>query len=499
MQAINILLIVLGLIVCFGGIYFRKPVAAIAGFVNGLFLGGIVLVILMLTYSDVGSEWLIVLLIALIVAGICVAFDKLFAALSAFISSLLALAIIALSICDYDTIGAGLIVALIGAAILAVVSYMYYKYSFAIVTAFTGGLSAAIGITFLSTGNSLDSYVSNILWGESSGLGMIIVITLVLTVAGSYVQITGMKKQEDLKRRIEAGEVIAGETNSILSQDVMAEIKKYPITFYTPIVIFVLFGLINIIQYNSEGWYAWYSVVYWVDMITDGIALACLTYAAYRLSVKYCIIIQTAYALGYLLQHIYAFAWDVIGTIIGLFGMTLIWGVVYLIRNKIKEGPWKPLFAIIAASVIFVFVLPALLEGGYYFNIYTVITIAVAILGFAYVYNVYEKMSLFKFMAKDNGLPNIDKSAYIVNLDKKSTDNTMPTIEPVNNSLPTIEPVTFIEPNYNINNTSKNNMVSDALKIDDNSTHSMYCAYCGAEINSDWMFCKNCGKKTSAM
>ena len=498
MQAINILLIVLGLIVCFGGIYFRKPVAAIAGFVNGLFLGGIVLVILMLTYSDVGSEWVIVLVIALLVAGICVVFDKFFAALSAFISSLLALAIIALSICEYDTIGAGLIVAAIGAVILAVVSYMYYKYSFAIVTAFTGGLSAAIGITFLSTGNSLDSYVSNILWGESSGLGMIIVITLVLTVAGSYVQITGMKKQEELKRRIEAGEAIASGTNFIISQDVMAEIKKYPITFYTPILIYVLFGLINIIQQNSEGWYAWYSVVYWVDMITDGIALACLTYAAFRLSTKYCIIIQIAYALGYLLQHIYAFAWDVIGTIIGLFGMTLIWGIVYLIRNKIKEEPWKPLFTIIVASVIFVFVLPALLEGGYYFNIYTVITIAVSILGFAYICNVYDKMSLFKFMAKDNDLPSIDNSSYIVNLDKKSTDNVTPTIEPVTNSLPTIEPITTIEPNYSINKTASNNMASDAFKTDNNSTSATYCTYCGAEINSDWMFCKNCGKKTNA-
>lgn len=81
---------------CFGGIYFRKPVAAIAGFINGLFLGGIVLVIMMLTYNDVGADLVIVLGIALIVAGICVAFDKFFAAISAFVSSLLTLIIIAL-------------------------------------------------------------------------------------------------------------------------------------------------------------------------------------------------------------------------------------------------------------------------------------------------------------------------------------------------------------------------------------------------------------------
>ena len=346
MQIVYILLIILGLIVCFGGIYFRKPAAAIAGFINGLFLGGIVLVIMMLTYSDVGSEEVIVLVIALIVAGFCVAFDKFFAALSAFISSLLALAIIVLSICDYDTIGAGLIVALIGAVILAVVSYIYFKYSFVIVAAFTGGLSAAIGITFLSTGNSLDSYVGNILWGESSGLGMILIITLVLTVAGSYVQITGMKKQEERKRKIEAGD------NSQVNQELIAGIKKIDFSKYITLLkknwliiaiptltvfIPVIFGFISNIgaEYKTYG-----SFIAWTEDITIAIMLGCIIYFITNDRIKKGIIIAVIYNFLYVLANyenyfLSEYSWTIEATTFrGLIAGAILIALHLIIKNK---------------------------------------------------------------------------------------------------------------------------------------------------------------------
>lgn len=369
-------------------------------------------------------------------------------AFTAFVSSLLTLAIIVLSICEYDTFGIGLIVALIVAAILAVGSYIYYKYSFVIVTAFTGGLAAAIGITFLVTGNTLESYIDNILCGESVGSGMMIVITLVLTVAGSCVQISGMKKQKEPNRKIEAGKTIS----SIFSQDLMDEIKKYPITFYVPVAIYVLFGVIHITNIIS-----WNSV--WIHIIDEGIALGCSTYAAFRLSKRYCIIIQIAYALGYLLQYIDALSWHHSASM-GLFGMTLIWGVVYFIKKQIKEEPWKPLLVIIAANLVFVFILP-FFEFGYYFNVYTLISIVVSILCFAYMCIIYDKTNLFRFTAKNNGLPNIDNSSYSIDSDKKLTNSILTTIDPVGNPVPAIEPVTIIESSCNVNKMSGRNMLRD--------------------------------------
>lgn len=309
MQIVYILLIILGLIVCFGGIYLRKPVAAIAGFINGLFIGGIILVIMMLTYSDIGSEEIIVLSIAAIFAGVCVVFDKFFTALSSFVSSLLVLIIIVLSICDDETIEAGLIAALIGAVVLSVISYIYYEYSFAIVTAFTGGLSAAIGITFLFTDNTLDSYLINILWNEANGLGIILVITIALMAAGLYVQIKGMKKQEGIKAKIET------EVNLQVYQELLERMKKIDFSKYIALLqknwlviaipmltafVPVIFGFMPNIgtEYQTYG-----SFISLMEDITIAIMLGCIIYFITKDRIKEGIIIAGIYNLLYVLVN----------------------------------------------------------------------------------------------------------------------------------------------------------------------------------------------------
>lgn len=307
MQAVYILLTIIGLIICFGGIYFRKPIATLAGFINGLFLGVVVLVIMTVTYNDVEYELAVVLIIALIVAVICFLFDRFFAALSAFISSLITLAIFVLLICSFDTIGIGLIVTMIVALGLAVLSYIYYKYSFAIVTAFTGGLAAAIGITSLITGNALEDYMSNVMWGD--GLGMIIGITVILTLAGSSLQISGIHKQEELKRKIEAGE------NTQINQALVAGIAKMDfsklitllqrnwfaivIPMLTVFIPVIFGGVSNIgAEHKTYG-----SFIAWTENITIAIMLGCMIYVVTKDRIKEGIIIAVMYNLLYILAN----------------------------------------------------------------------------------------------------------------------------------------------------------------------------------------------------
>ena len=355
MQAVYVLLIILGLFLCVGGIFFRKPILVITGFVNGLFIGAIILLLTAISFNDIstGGAIAMVLVISLLIAGLSMLLERIFTAISAFISSFTAIALAI--ILSSGNIVAGFVVALICAIALSVISYIFYKYSFAVVTSFTGGLSAGLGVNGLVTGYELYS----ILWGDSEGLGIVIGIALALTVAGTFVQIKGIgslgginrDSAEGARHNFE-GKNIGGSINSEFKE----KVKQLPMILIVPVAIFIITAIIGIIQ-NASEWSQWYTWYYYVRIIIENIAVACLTYITLRDNNKTaCIIIQAAYVLSWLVQNISEFGWNVFGSIVAMFAMTIVWLIGWFIRSQINDTAWKPLFAIGVTSIIYTIV-----------------------------------------------------------------------------------------------------------------------------------------------
>lgn len=400
MQAVYVLLIILGLFLCVGGIFFRKPILVITGFVNGLFIGAIILLLTAISFNDIstGGAIAMVLVISLLIAGLSMLLERIFTAISAFISSFTAIALAI--ILSSGNIVAGFVVALICAIALSVISYIFYKYSFAVVTSFTGGLSAGLGVNGLVTGYELYS----ILWGDSEGLGIVIGIALALTVAGTFVQIKGIgslgginrDSAEGARHNFE-GKNIGGSINSEFKE----KVKQLPMILIVPVAIFIITAIIGIIQ-NASEWSQWYTWYYYVRIIIENIAVACLTYITLRDNNKTaCIIIQAAYVLSWLVQNISEFGWNVFGSIVAMFAMTIVWLIGWFIRSQINDTAWKPLFAIGVTSIIYTIVVPAVQYKGYYFSWYTIVSIAVAIAAFACMQKIDDGSNLFGFISKN--------------------------------------------------------------------------------------------------
>ena len=83
---LNLLLVCVGLVICFGGIYFRKICAGIMGLVWGALIGVVTVIIMALSSGDIwslmyGSEdssaMMIIIVMAIIVCALSAWLDKL--------------------------------------------------------------------------------------------------------------------------------------------------------------------------------------------------------------------------------------------------------------------------------------------------------------------------------------------------------------------------------------------------------------------------------------
>jgi len=191
---LELILIIIGLAICFGGIYLRKPMAGLIGLTYG---AGIGFILALIMADDEIMALGIVAIFALGLAATAFKFDRFCAALSSFGSSF-AVAFLLMAIVA-DSFEALLIVSLLAALAGAGISFKFYDYSFIVSTAFTGGFIASLGGVPLFNDASLERLVSAFFWGSTQAFNQILIVTIILGIVGGIVQYQRLKNMSATK------------------------------------------------------------------------------------------------------------------------------------------------------------------------------------------------------------------------------------------------------------------------------------------------------------
>lgn len=196
---INLALICVGLVICFGGIYIKKFTSGLMGLVWGAIMGVIGVVVSAL-YS--GGFWyligcleepealIVVAVVALVVCFLSVAFERLCAAVNAFSGSFIILLVVVCMFAeDEEQLMLLLLAVGVASAVVGMIAYKFHDYAHMLVTAFSGAFIASVGgVGLLMNADAGDILTAVILWGNSEVTSYLLIGTFVVGCVGFAVQ-----------------------------------------------------------------------------------------------------------------------------------------------------------------------------------------------------------------------------------------------------------------------------------------------------------------------
>lgn len=185
-MGLNLILLIVGLIVCFGGIYIRKACSALLGLIWGALCSFVVILMTVGLWGIDEETFVIVVVCAVVCALISAIYDKLCAAINAFLSTFFLIALLLLMADSMEGTVLIMIAAVI-ALIVSAISIKIYDYSFIIMTAFSGAFTASIGgCGIVYDADTADVLMELLLGNEVTGF--ILIATLILGVLGCVAQ-----------------------------------------------------------------------------------------------------------------------------------------------------------------------------------------------------------------------------------------------------------------------------------------------------------------------
>ncbi len=181
----NFFILIIGLAICFGGIYLRKPIAFFIGLFWGALITGLII------FDNVGifgwedGYWGIVALVALITALVSAVYDNICVLLNSAIISFLSLILIT-EISDFADLTPGLLI-VFGVLSLGIgyLTMLISNYAFIVITALTGAFIASVGGLCLFEGITLERLI---LYFDDEYLNKLIIGFIILSSLGIVVQ-----------------------------------------------------------------------------------------------------------------------------------------------------------------------------------------------------------------------------------------------------------------------------------------------------------------------
>lgn len=292
-MAVNLILLIIGLIICFGGIYFRRLFSGIIGFVWGALITiGLILIAVGTRKFDL-QEYIVPALVAGIILGIASAvYYRVCALVNGFITGAFIAFVLAALANDFEATAGVIIIALILGVITAVFSFKFYDYSFILMTAFLGGLIASTGIYGLLSGSDIEEIAFAIIWSGKS-TAIILLLTVVLTVIGSVVQIRRLRAIHENPasdsryvgaRNLDHTFRVIGERMSSFHHHLASLLPRIQREFieekellFAPLFSFIIIPLLYSLLGKSYG-SDWYSAASWLNIIATSITLAALVF-----------------------------------------------------------------------------------------------------------------------------------------------------------------------------------------------------------------------------
>ena len=258
MNALNVLIIVIGILVCFTAIVFKKIFEAILGFVWGFSLSYVIMMLMALVgtsqirdMSDATAMFLLIA-IGIIVAVITVALDRLMITIHSMIISFLLLLLLVGVMFQGSDFSVALIIALVGAVIVGIVMWKWHKYAFIIETAVTG----AIMINHFWLVPAGTNYYS-LAYGGSGINGMAVLVTIIVAVAGIITQSNLLNRMETLAASrasigglgsassISAGDLINDISDRLRNSVIIKELLSEKIWLLIALLGFIIFPLLD--------------------------------------------------------------------------------------------------------------------------------------------------------------------------------------------------------------------------------------------------------------
>lgn len=185
-MGLNFLLLVVGLVICFGGIYIRKVCSAALGLIWGAICSFAVILMTVGLWGLDDETTAIIIMCAVLCAIISVINDKLCAVINAFLSSFFLVAILLLMADSVENATLITIAAII-ALIISIITVKIYDYSFIIITAFSGAFIASVGGCGIAYNEDASDVLLALMFGDEV-TGFILIGTIVLGVLGCIVQ-----------------------------------------------------------------------------------------------------------------------------------------------------------------------------------------------------------------------------------------------------------------------------------------------------------------------
>ena len=422
-MAVNFIFIIIGLTICFGGIYFRRFFSGIIGFVWGALLSvGLILLAVGTRKFDL-QEYIVPVLVVGIVLGIASAvYYRICALVNGFVTGAFIAFIVAALANDFEATAGVIIIALILGVISAMLSFKFYDYSFILLTAFLGGVIASVVIYGLLSGSDIEEIAFEIMWSSKNSV-IILLLTLVLTVIGSAFQIRRLKainkntandsRYVGAKSFIHTFRVIRERISTCLHQlasflpRIRKELTEEKELIFAPLFSFVIIPLIYSLLGTNYG-SNWYSAASWLNIIATSITLAALVFFVQYRTKAFVFCVVAFYSIFSIifnisnfsyLNHNYSF-WYVLLLILKYPIYTLI---LLLTSNIIKRKSIQP---IVLSCVVFLlneFVYDWIMSGSInvHISFYTFVRAFLQLAAIYFIFKTRNNINVFSFAVSD--------------------------------------------------------------------------------------------------
>lgn len=523
---VNFIMLVLGLTICFGGIYLRRICSGILGFIWGILLSFVFLLMTVgLWEIDSESSLFTMMICGILMAILSAIYYKVCVAINSFAFTTFIILIFGL-LADNSDETTILIIAILIGLVVAGISVVICDYSFVLMTAISGAFIASIGGFGLIHDVSMSDIISHIIWYGFEDVQPIFVATFFLSIIGFIVQLLRLQKihlsaktetnktddtesispsksesskmsssiKDALSPTVQnIGEKTKSTWKSINTEENRAELKvsinKEKKLLIVPCILFFLIPFLYfILNHANIGTYGIYRFLDWLNRIAYAITLAILVYFACCETRIFCGCFVGCTVLWYLIRHFSDFSSIGLGvryTLVNAFEYLFVWGILILISKIIKKKTLHPLI-MTACTILFAHFLFYKLMFNYWTVSIDWRTVVSILITFGTVYFLFDKLenhNIFNFQEESKSLSGEWPAA-----GDNGTIN--------NNSSFTPQSITKCSVcggTLNEGDLFCANCGHEVVKLTKESS-ALTCTNCGTQNPEGSKFCKQCGQ-----
>lgn len=426
----NLILLCVGIIICFGGIRFKRLFSAITGAAWGALLGVIITFLTASSIYDIDDKMgIYIITCALVTCILCAIFDSLCTIITSFITAFSICIIILLLLPLSDVIYIILLIAVVIASVIAYLAYLFDKIAFILVTAFSGAFIANIGGFGIIKQMSLDEMLLRVVFGNTSSFSIIFIGTIILGIIGCYIQnlrITNCGSSSFSKEaplQLNMSEVMSPFIVKLKS--LFDDVDS--LLFLIPCIAYVVIPLLLWELHLERNIYVF---LLQMERFLEIVSLSILIYLVITQDKKRNIIYQLPYLLMQIWTDLkyYKNFWSIY-RLLELFRLAVTGIGLYCVSQKIKDEQKKPLFLAGLAYFIYYIAFP-FIEGnlsgaGYSFHITKhILPIFITYITVAILFWIRKKTNIISFFAKISYKQIWINVATSITTNKNSTENT---------------------------------------------------------------------------